>query len=100
MKVIMSVVGFTAVLAVMVVVAGCKQVETGALVTCQTEAAAVSVLADFRKAGKLSANQIALVNKDISIVDPVCSASTPQTALTGVVLAAASQLVDLSGSVK
>lgn len=88
--------------AIALALGGCgnSAVQTAALVTCQNEAAAVSVLADFKKAGKLSPAVIAAVDKDIAIVDPVCGRSTPQAAIAGAAQSAAAELVSLAGSIK
>lgn len=92
---------YLVVLAVLVL-AGCSagSVQQTLLVTCQSEAAAVSILADFKHAGKLSASQIALVDRDIALVDPVCSAVAPVTTLNGIVQTAATELITLAGSIK
>lgn len=74
--------------------------ETTALVTCGSEVAAVNVLADLKHAGKLTAAQIATVNADIQIVDPICSNSSADTALDAVEAKAASELIALAGAVK
>jgi hypothetical protein len=82
------------------VAGGLSTVQTAALVTCGSEVAAVNVLADLRRAGKLSASQIAAVDADIRIVDPICSNSSPDTLLSAAEAAAASELITLAGGVK
>lgn len=79
---------------------GPTALETTALVTCGSEVAAVNVLADLKHAGKLSTVQIAAVNTDIQIVDPICSNSSPDTLLTGVEQAAAAELISLAGAIR
>ena len=68
-----------AALGILVALEACapQQVQLTTTDTCQTNAAVVSSLADMRSAGKLTAAQIAIVDKDIAVIDPICSAPTP-----------------------
>lgn len=62
---------------------------------CLNNAAAISVLADRRAAGKLGPSTIALINHDIAITDPVCSGTGT---LTDSAIAAFTELTALKGA--
>lgn len=49
----------------------------GALSTCETYAATLSTLADFRAADKLSDGQVKIVDHAISYVGPYCKGEAP-----------------------
>lgn len=76
---------------------GPSTTQSAALVTCGAEIAAVNILADLRHAGKLDASTIAAVDKDIALVDPVCSNTDPNTLLTDAAAVAAHELIIIAG---
>ena len=49
----------------------------GALSTCETYAATLSTLADFRAADKLSDGQVKIVDQTIAYVGPYCKGEAP-----------------------
>lgn len=71
------------------------QLQLATVDTCATNAAVLNGLADLRAAGKLTAAQIAKVDADIALIDPICSASSPATALTGAAATAARELATI-----
>lgn len=49
----------------------------GALATCETYAVTLSVLADFRAAGKLDAGTVKVVDQTVAYVGPYCRGAAP-----------------------
>lgn len=90
------------VLLAVAVLSGCTTTQSSlaATDTCATNAAVVSSLADFKAQGKLSSAQISAVNSDILLIDPSCSAASPQTALLGAAATAATELATILTQVK
>lgn len=83
--------------------AGCQSAgivstaNTSVIAACDTNSAAVSVLADLRRAGSLSASTVDLVNRDIALVNPICSSPSTAPALTAAQTAAFAELKSLAG---
>lgn len=88
--------------AVMVLLTACTTGQSAqmALVTCSSEATAISILADLKHAGKLSTGTMAIVDQDLAVVSPVCEAASPSAAITGVANMAAAELISLAGGLQ
>lgn len=80
--------------------AGCtaQQTQLVTIDTCQTNAAVVSSLADVKS--KLTPAQVDAVNKDIAVIDPICSAPTPPASLTGLAGSAAQDLATILAGIQ
>lgn len=82
------------------ILAACSTAQIGLATvdTCATNAAVISSLADVKS--KLTSAQIAAVNKDITVIDSVCMAASPDAALSGAESAAAQELAKILAGAK